>query len=195
MRLYAATPAHRSRQVTGDLLLLAWVVAWVWVGRLVSGLVGALADPVLGIHDRAADLSRSMHEASDSVHDLPLVGDRLQTPFDKASGTGSGIARSSQDLVDQIHRVGTVLGVLVATIPIVLVAAWWLARRVAFVRQASVAQRFVDADADLELFALRAMAHQPLPVLARITDDPVGAWRRGERETVTRLAEIGRAHV
>ena len=47
-------------------------------------------------------------------------------------------------------------------------------------------QRFVDGPADLELFALRAMNNQPLHVLARVTDDPVGALRRGDEAVITR---------
>ncbi len=48
----------------------------------------------------------------------------------------------------------------------------------------------MDAGEDLDLFALRALAHQPLHVLARITDDPAGAWRRGDRAVTDRLAEL-----
>jgi hypothetical protein len=34
------------------------------------------------------------------------------------------------------------------------------------------------------------MATQPMPVLARISDDPVAAWRAGDRAVITRLAEV-----
>ena len=66
----------------------------------------------------------------------------------------------------------------------------WLPVRVRFARRAGAAQRFLDSGADLDLFALRAMAHQPLHVLARITDDPAGAWRRADEPVVRRLAEL-----
>ena len=52
------------------------------------------------------------------------------------------------------------------------------------------AVRFVDANEDLDLFALRAMARQPLHVLARISDDPAGAWRRQDRRVVHALATL-----
>ncbi|WP_409483052.1 hypothetical protein [Arsenicicoccus dermatophilus] len=190
MRLYAATPARRVGQVLGDLGLLLWIALWVWAGRLVTDTVAALAEPVVGISTRARDLSRSMHDASASVGDVPMVGDKLRVPFDKASGTGDGIAQSSTALVDQIHQVATVLGIVVTAIPVVLAAVWWLSRRFSFIRQATVAQRFLDADADLDLFALRAMAAQPLPVLARVSDDPVGAWRRRDLDVIRRLATL-----
>ena len=82
------------------------------------------------------------------------------------------------------------LGVLIAVIPVLLVLAVWLPARVRFARRAGAAQRFVDADADLDLFALRAMAGQPMHLLARISDDPAGAWRRGDPDVVRRLAVL-----
>ena len=41
---------------------------------------------------------------------------------------------------------------------------------------------------DLDLFALRAMANQPMPRLAAVSDDPAGAWRRGDDEVIHALA-------
>nr|MBA2464268.1 hypothetical protein [Nocardioidaceae bacterium] len=43
---------------------------------------------------------------------------------------------------------------------------------------------------DLDLFALRAMAHQPLHRLARISEDPAGAWRARDTDVVRALAEL-----
>ena len=59
-----------------------------------------------------------------------------------------------------------------------------------FFRQARASQQFLDASADLDLFALRAMASQPLHVLAGVSDDPVRAWREGDRTVIDALAEI-----
>jgi hypothetical protein len=58
------------------------------------------------------------------------------------------------------------------------------------VRNATAGQRFLDSAADLDLFALRAMAHQPLHVLAGVSDDPAAAWRRQDPEVVRRLAAL-----
>ena len=48
-------------------------------------------------------------------------------------------------------------------------------------------QHVGDVD-DLDLFALRAMSNQPLQRLSRISPDPAGAWRRGDREVIRDLA-------
>jgi hypothetical protein len=63
-------------------------------------------------------------------------------------------------------------------------------RRAAFVRRASAGRRLVDSAADLDLFALRALAHQPLHRLAAISDDPARAWRERDRTVVARLAAL-----
>ena len=70
-----------------------------------------------------------------------------------------------------------------------------LPARIRFARRAAAGARLVDSAADLDLFALRALAHQPLHVLARISHDPARAWREGDREVTDRLAELElRAH-
>jgi hypothetical protein len=82
------------------------------------------------------------------------------------------------------------VGWLVFAIPAAIVLAFWLPRRIAFVLRARAAQRFIDSSADLDLFALRAMTSQPMHVLARISDDPVAAWRARDATVINKLAEI-----
>ena len=48
----------------------------------------------------------------------------------------------------------------------------------------------MDGPADLEVFALRAIAHQPLHVLARVSDDPMTALRERDRAVIARLADL-----
>jgi len=70
------------------------------------------------------------------------------------------------------------------------VVAFWLPRGFRFWWQARAARIFLDSGADLDLFALRAMVTQPMHVLAAISDDPVGAWRDGDKTVIAKLAEI-----
>ena len=80
------------------------------------------------------------------------------------------------------------LAVTTALVPVLIVGFVWLVLRLRFVRRASAAQRFIDAAPDLDLFALRAMANQPMPRLAKVSDDPAGAWRRGDPDVIHALA-------
>jgi hypothetical protein len=63
------------------------------------------------------------------------------------------------------------------------------------VRRAAAGRALIDSAADLDLFALRALAHQPLHRLAVISDDPAAAWRERDPATVRRLAALELASV
>jgi hypothetical protein len=112
----------------------------------------------------------------------------VATPFRSAAGVGSEIEQVGNDLVTAVERVALLLAVTTAMVPVLIVGVFWLVHRVRFVRRAGAAQRFIDAAPDLDLFALRAMANQPMPRLAKVSDDPAGAWRRGELDVIHALA-------
>ncbi len=89
-----------------------------------------------------------------------------------------------------IERLAILGGVLTFLMPVAIVVALWLPRRVRFYRESTASQRFLDSQADLDLFALRAMASQPLHVLAGISDDPARAWRERDQRVIAQLADV-----
>ena len=190
MKLYADIPARRTRQVAGDVWLVGWTVLWIWIAIKLHGLIMNLAAPGLAIADGANDLAGSISSAGDSISGLPLVGDTLGGPFDGMSSAASAIASAGQAEADAVAALAMFLSVSLAVLAFASFAVFWVPLRIGFVRRASAAQRFVDADEDLDLFALRALARQPLHVLARINDDPAGAWRRGDRVIIDALAGL-----
>ena len=118
------------------------------------------------------------------------MGDNVRGPFDGAGNAASGLADAGQQQVAAVGTLADWLGFAVALIPILLFVLFYLPQRIRFVRRATAGQRYLDAGADLDLFALRAMVHQPLHVLARIDADPAGAWRRGETAVIDELARL-----
>jgi hypothetical protein len=190
MKLYAETPGRRLAQVLADLLLVLWLVAWAWVGTVVHEATLELAAPGEQLTESATGLSGAMQDAGGTLDDVPVIGDEVRAPFDEASGAADRLAEVGQEQVRAVERLALWLGLSVAAIPILLACLVHVPRRVRFARRATAGARFVDAGEDLDLFALRALAHQPLHVLARISDDPAGAWRRGERDVTDRLAEL-----
>ncbi|MBM6403899.1 hypothetical protein JQN72_06535 [Phycicoccus sp. CSK15P-2] len=190
MKLYSDIPTRRVAQVVADLGVVLWVWLWVEVGTRVYDTTLRLAEPGRQLESAGTGFRGRMTEAGDSVDDLPLLDDRIATPFRSAAGVGTDIEAAGRDLVDAVERTALVLGVTLAAAPILLVAGTWLVLRWRFVRRATAARRFVDSAPDLDLFALRAMANQPMPRLARISDDPAGAWRRGDSEVVRALAVL-----
>lgn len=190
MKLYADHPARFARQLVADCLFVAWVIAWVAIGDAVHDGTMALADPGHRIDSSATSLSESMTEAGDFLEGVPIVGDGAAAPFDKASDASESLAAAGRAEVAAVERLAFWLGLTLAVIPILVVAVRYVPGRVRFVREATAGQRFVDSPADEELFALRAMTHQPMHVLARVSDDPVGALRRGDTAVIRELAAL-----
>jgi hypothetical protein len=190
MRLYSALPVRAAGQVLGDVLLLVWVYLAVRVGQSVHEAVLRLAEPGRRLEDAGRTLGTGLGTAADRAGDLPLVGDQLSGPLRDASAATGSLVRAGQDQQEAVTQLALVLAVVIAVVPALLAVALWLPRRVGFVRRATAAQRFVDADADLDLFAVRAMVHQSLHVLARVSDDPAGAWRAGDRAVIHELAAL-----
>jgi len=195
MKLYADTTPRFARQLLADALFLCWVLAWIWIGHTVHDGTMELAGPGQQTAESATSLAGSFTEAGDTLSGLPVVGDSASTPFDKASAASQQLADAGRAEVEAVARLAFWLGLSIAVIPILVVGSRYLPGRVRFVREATAGQQFIDAEADLELFALRAITHEPMHVLARVSDDPVGALRDGDRAVIARLAELQlRAH-
>ena len=189
-RFYAATPARRTLQVVGDLAAFLWIWLWVVLAGKVRDATLGLATPGRKIDASASDLAERLRDAGRTVAKVPFVGDDGRSPFDGAGGAAEGLAGAGRQQVEAVGTLAHWLGIAVALIPILMLLWFYLPPRLRFVRRASAGQRFLDATADLDLFALRAMAHQPLHVLAKLDDDPAGAWRRGDREVIGQLARL-----
>lgn len=190
MKLYAAAPSRFARQLVADLLLVGWVLAWVAIGDTVHDGTLALAEPGHRIERSAGNLADSMTEAGELLGDVPLVGEGAAAPFTKASEASESLAAAGRAEVEAVQTLAFWLGFSIATIPILVVGAFHVPGRVRFVREATAGQQLLDGAADEDLFAWRAMANQPMSRLARVSDDPVGAVRRGDRETIRALAAL-----
>lgn len=188
MKLYADIPARRTLQVVGDVVLLLWIWLWVTIAQQVHDATLGLARPGRRIDASAGDLADRLRDAGEGIGSVPLVGDRVQRPFEDAGGAADRLAGAGRAQVEAVDSLAFWLALAVALIPILLFVLLYLPPRIRFVRRATAGRRFLDAGADLDLFALRAMANQPLHVLARVDADPAGAWRRRDPDVVDRLA-------
>jgi hypothetical protein len=190
MKLYAEIPSRLLRQLVTDALFVVWLVAWVGIGVVIHDGTLALAAPGEQVESSAGSLADSMTEAAGVLGDTPIVGDEAALPFEKAADAAGTLAEAGRSEVEAVEDLALWLGVSIALIPILVVTVFYLPGRIRFVREATAGQRFIDSSADEDLFALRAMAHQPMHVLARISDEPVAAWRRGDDEVVRALAAL-----
>jgi hypothetical protein len=187
MRLYAETAARRARQLAGDLLVLAWTAAWVFAGRSLYLLVEKLAAPGRAVERAGTSFATDAGEIQQKVARIPVVGDELRDPFGRLGGVGRTLADAGVTQQQVVHDLAVWLGVLVAAVPVAALLVMWLPGRVAWAREAGAASRLRTGGADLELFALRAVANRSLRELYRVTNDPAGALRSGDHAGLAAL--------
>lgn len=190
MAVYARPSWQLARQVTSDVFMLVWTLGWAVVGRLLHRLVGQLAAPADQTADTARQLVGKLNEAASAAAKAPVVGDQLRAPFDGMAQEVGALAASAGEQAAAIHRLALVLGWVVFLVPVLTLLAVWLPRRIRFVTSSRAARTLITSAADLDLFALRALANQPMHVLARISGDPVSAWRSGDRVIINQLADL-----
>jgi hypothetical protein len=187
VKLYAETAGLRARQLLGDLAVVAWTAAWVWAGVTLYRLVDKLAVPGARLEQAGGGFAGDVAEIQQKVGRVPVVGGELQGPFGRLAGVGQTLADAGATQQQVVHQLALWLGVLVAAVPIVALLLAWLPRRVTWAREAGAASRLRLAGADLELFALRAVANRPLRQLHRVTPDPAGSLRAGNYEALADL--------
>lgn len=187
---YAETPARRIRQFVADLAAILALVGCYWLGSAVLGLTAELAGPGRSLESGGAALAQRMTEAGAAVSGAPFIGDTLRQPFDEASAAARSIKRAG---VQQQHVVGTLsttLGWVTGGVPAIVVLAVWLPRRLQFARRAGQAHHLVRSGVGVDVFALRALARQPIAKLAKLPTDPAAGWRAGDPATIEALAAL-----
>ena len=187
MRLYAETAGLRARQLLGDLAVLAWTAAWVAAGLALYRLVEKLAVPGQRVEQAGSSFAGNVADIQETIGRVPVVGDQLQGPFGRLAGTGQTLAEAGATQQQVVHQLALWLGVAVAAVPVVVLLLAWLPGRVTWAREATAASRLRLDGADLELFAIRAVANRPLRQLHRVTPDPAGALKTGEYEALADL--------
>ncbi|MGZ0148210.1 hypothetical protein ACXJJ3_14150 [Kribbella sp. WER1] len=190
MKLYSEVGAQRAGQLIGDLVLLAWIWLCVELGLLVHRMVEALDMPGRKAAEAGDGLAGELRKLSTPIGKVPAVGDELRSPIDGAAGAAGKLAQAGRDQAHAVDQLAYVLAAVTIGLPVLFAVLIWVPRRIRFSRRATAAQKFIDSAADLDLFALRAMANQPMHKLAKISDDPVAAWRTGDTDVITRLATL-----
>jgi len=194
MSLYAKPGKVLAKQVLWDLATVGWVVLWVFVAIAVRRLIELFAVPAQKTADLASSLSGNMSDAASSVDGVPLVGDKLRVPFDSMSSGLGSIVTYANSIVHLVQVTALVLAIIVGVVPVVIWLWKWLPGRISWVYQSMHANRLTRASGSVELFALRAIANAPMSAISRVTNDPVGAWQKGDTEVLRKLAsmELGR---
>jgi hypothetical protein len=195
LQWYAQTPARRSRQVLADLAAVVALLCCYALGSSVHGLTAELAGPGRSLESGGAALAQRMTDAGNAVSDAPFIGQSLREPFDQASGAGRTIEQAGVKQQEVVHTLSLVLGWVTGGLPALAVLALWLPKRWRFARGAGHAKRLMRRETGLDVFALRALARQPIAKLARLGSDPAAGWRNADPATIEALAAMELRHL
>src|SRR3954451_20085187 len=190
MRLYAQHPDLRLRQLAADVGMLAWLVGWVLVARVVHGAVLVLAEPGQALEDLGGSVARHMASAADRARRVPVAGDALARPFEALRAAGSSVGGAGQAAQDAVGTLAAVLAVVLVLLPVGWLLLRWLPWRWRLAREARAARQVLRGTPDLELLAVRALATAPLPALAALPPGTGAAWQGGDPAAVRALAGL-----
>jgi hypothetical protein len=192
---YAETPTRRSRQIAADVVAALALLCCLWIGSSVHDLTDNLAAPGRSLEAGGASLAQRMTDAGNAVSDAPFIGDSLRQPFDQASSAGRSIEQAGAKQQQVVHTLALTLGWVTGGVPGLAVLALWLPKRLRFARRAAHAQRLVGGGAGLDVFALRALARQPIAELSRLSSDPAAGWRNRDPAMIEALAALELRHL
>jgi hypothetical protein len=190
MKLYSDFGPRRTRQIVGDVLALAAIAAWVWLGITVYQLVENLAGFGVQMEEAGAGFKDTMTEVGETLGGIPVIGGGIRAPFDGASGAGGALEAAGQSQQVAVNQLATGLGIGIAVLPIIMILVLWLVPRIRFVRKAGRAKAIVKSGAGIDLLALRALATQKISALTAVDPDAMAAWRRGDETVMRALAQL-----
>ncbi|GIF72296.1 hypothetical protein Asi02nite_18140 [Asanoa siamensis] len=190
VKIYADRFPRFFVQALTDLLVVAWVYAWIRAAFWLHDQVEKLGVPGQKLEGAGSALAANLAEAGSKVGGVPLVGDELTAPFEKAAGAANSVAEAGQAQQEVVGDLALALAVITAVVPILFVVLLWLPLRARWVRRASAAARVRKSPAGRDLLALRALATQPLGRLAKLGPDVAESWRRSDDSTVDALAAL-----
>lgn len=189
MKIYADVPGRRAGQVITDVAVLVWVVVWAELGRMVWQAVHRLGASGRELQHAGNGLSGSLNDAAGQAGKVPLVGSSLRGPLRGAADAAAQAAHAGVVEQSAVGRAAILLGLVVALMPITLLAIIWLPRRLRWIRTATAMSRARDL-LDDDLLALRALAHRALWELQRVHPRVGAAYASGDPAVVAALAQL-----
>lgn len=177
--------AHTMRLF--DVLLVAYVVTWVVLGILIAADIRRQAD----LSDHVTRIGQALTEIGaglDVLGGLPLVGGDVGAVTERVTEAGESVMRSGQDSRDSLERMGLLVGIAFAAVPLLLVLPVYLPLRRGWRREVrAVASALAAGGQDLDLtLARRALAVMPYNRLLALGPDP---WARLAADDARALAD------
>lgn len=190
MRKAIVHPVRRATHLAGDAILIGWALLWLAIAGVVRSAINALAAPAMELGKSTDGLATTVEDAANRLGEVQLIGEQLSAPFRPIADALRGISGQAADQVASVEQAALVVAIVVWLAPTLTLAIMYLPRRIRRARESAAARRYVNDQADLDLFALRAMANAPMTAIAAISSDPVAAWRAADVATISELANL-----
>jgi hypothetical protein len=177
------SPPSRGMRLAIDLAIAGWLIAWIVIGIQVGREVGQLGD----LSDTAVLAGRAIEQTADvldQIGRIPVVGTPIGDLADSIRRTGESASQNGAASRDDIHDLSVLLGLSIALIPTIPLAAVWIPLRIRWRRERQAVRRaLASGSPELErLLAERARRSLPLDrVLALEADRKALAHAELER--------------
>ncbi len=134
--LYPDLPASRIQVLARDALTLLLLAAFVWLGFRVKHAVDQLAVLGTGVADAGSGIRSGFLSAASAAGNIPLAGDAISGALRSAAGaTGGNLVAVGHSGENDAQHLGTILGLLMAGIPSLLLLGLILPRRLREIRE------------------------------------------------------------
>lgn len=170
-----------------DVLLVVYVVVWSVLGILIAADIrrqADLSDHVTRIGEALTDIGASL----DVLGGLPLVGGDIGEVTGRVTEAGESVQQSGRDSRASLERMGILVGVAFAAMPLMLVLPVYLPLRLAWRREVrAVDGALAGGGPDLDrVLARRALASLSYERLLELGPDP---WARLDGGDARALAD------
>lgn len=187
---YSTTPVRLLAQLFSDIAVTLWTTVWVFVGLAVHSAIATIGEAGRQIESGSRGIADNLASAGHGAQRIPVVGDAVSKPISAAADAALDIAGAGHSLDTTAGWLAVLLALAVVAPPILIAAMPWLFLRLRFFRRKWVVTALAATPAGEQLLALRALTNRPPAKLAKVSADPVGAWRREDPVTMRALAAL-----
>ncbi|MCR6713290.1 MAG: hypothetical protein NVV57_11640 [Demequina sp.] len=195
MKIYADAGPRRTRQLIWDLIALALIALWIWIGVKVHDAIaqlGVVGDKMAGV---GTSLNGDLTSMADKLGSVPVIGGGIRAPFESAADAANSITEAGEWQRETVDHLALIASIALVIAPIVAILALWLIPRLLWVRRAYLTAAVAAAPGGEDLLALRALVTRPMAELLTVHPDPANAWRAGDRAAISALAGAQRRAV
>ena len=142
MRYYPEIPGPRRRAILADLVVVALVASFAWLGLTVNDTFDDAAGLGRGVEEAGNSVQTGFEDAGGFLADVPVVGDELDEAFsDAGAATGGNTAELGVQGAAAIENTALLLGWVTFALPTLAVLLWAVPRRVVRFRRLTAAGR------------------------------------------------------